>query len=138
MGLIGRLHPVLVHFPIALILAAAAAEIAALFTRAAWRTIAIANLRAGAAMGALTAIAGWALASTSLVEPSRLLSWHRWAGMAATAMAIGAALLSRRSHAAAGPSRLVYRAALFAAAAMIAVAGHLGGTLVWGEDFLRR
>ena len=139
MWIIGRLHPVLVHFPIALILAAAAAEIAAMCTRrAAWRTIAVANLRAGAAMGALTAIAGWGLASTSFVEPSRLLSWHRWAGVTGSTIAIVAALLSRRSRVGSGRTELAYRAALFAAAAIIAVAGHLGGTLVWGVDFLRR
>jgi len=41
MMLIGKLHPLLVHFPIALVLAAAAAEIAAMRTRrASWRAIA--------------------------------------------------------------------------------------------------
>ena len=29
-----------------------------------------------------------------------------------------------------------YRATLLGAAALIAIAGHLGGTLVWGADFL--
>lgn len=139
MLLIGRLHPVLVHFPIALVLAAAAAEIVAMRTRrGAWRTIAAANLRAGAAMGALTAIAGWGLAATPFVEPSRLLSWHRWMGVTGSAVAMGAALLSRSADAESSRSRFVYRTALFAAAAIVALAGHLGGTLVWGVDFLRR
>jgi hypothetical protein len=34
-------------------------------------------------------------------------------------------------------SRRVYPALLFAAAALIGVAGHLGGMLVWGADFFR-
>src|SRR5262249_48409543 len=130
MALVGRFHPLLVHFPIALILAAAAAEIVAIHTgRASWRAIAVANVRAGAAMAAFTAVAGWGLADA--VEPSSLLTWHRWIGLAGGTVAIGAALLS------AGPEgtarRLVaYRAALFSAAALVAAAGHLGGTLVWG------
>ena len=138
MSLIGTLHPLLVHFPIALVLAAAAAEIVAIHTgRGAWRAIAVANVRAGAAMGALTAIAGWGLAAAPSVEPSPLLAWHRWIGVAAAAGAIGAALLSLRSQADSRRALVAYRAALFGAAALVAVAGHLGGTLVWGAAFLR-
>ncbi len=139
MSLIGKLHPVLVHFPIALILAAAAAELIAIHTRrAAWRAIAVANVRAGAAMGAFTAIAGWGLASAPFVEPTRLLAWHRWTGIAGAAVAISAALLSPRSQVESPRSVLAYQAALFGGAAIVAIAGHLGGTLVWGADFLRQ
>jgi uncharacterized membrane protein len=138
MWLVGKLHPMLVHFPIGLILAAAGAELIAIHTgRPAWRTIAVANVRAGAAMGALTVVAGWALASAPFVEPSRLLTWHRWTGVAAAASAIAAALVSTWSRGPSGRSAFVYRTALFSAAAFAAIAGHLGGTLVWGADFLR-
>ena len=139
MALVGTLHPLLVHFPIGLILAAAAAELVAIHTgRADWRAIAAANVRAGAAMGALTAIAGWRLASAPFVEPSPLLAWHGWVGVAGAVGAIGAAVLSTGASDPAPRRRLVaYRAALFGAAALVAVAGHLGGTLVWGADFLR-
>jgi len=138
MWLIGKLHPMLVHFPIGLVLAAAGAEIIAIHTgRPAWRTIAVANVRVGAAMGAITAVAGWALASAPFVEPDRLLTWHRWTGLAAAVSAIGAALASRWSQAPSGRTALVYRTALFGAAALVAIAGHLGATLVWGADFLR-
>ena len=139
MALVGKLHPLLVHFPIGLILAAAAAELVAIHTgRADWRTIAAANVRAGAAMGALTAIAGWGLASSDLVEPSRLLAWHGWIGAAGAVGAIGAALLSIGAHDRTRGRCVAYRAALFGAAGLVALAGHLGGTLVWGADFLRR
>ena len=138
MALVGKLHPLLLHFPIGLILAAAAAELVALHTgRADWRAIAVANVRAGAAMGALTALAGWRLASSNLVEPSRLLAWHGWIGAASAVGAIAAAALSTSAHHQTRGRRVAYRAALFGAAALVAVAGHLGGTLVWGADFLR-
>ena len=127
MTFVGRLHPVLVHFPIALVLAAAAAELVAMRTRrAAWRVFSVMNLRAGAAMGAITALAGWRLAAAPFIEPTRLLTWHEWMGAAGAAVAIGAAMLSLRT------GGRGYRAALFAAAVIIAVAGHLGGTAVWG------
>ena len=46
----GRLHPLLVRFPIALILVAAVAELVAMATRMPeWRAVAVANVRAGAA-----------------------------------------------------------------------------------------
>ena len=138
MLLIGRLHPLLLHFPIGLVLAAAAAEVLAILTRRArWRAAAVANVRAGAAMAALTAIAGWGLTRAPFVEPSRLLEWHRWMGVAGAVAAMGAAMASVRLDVRSPRSVSVYRAALFAAAALIAVAGHLGGTLVWGVDFLR-
>jgi uncharacterized membrane protein len=136
MGLFGKLHPMLVHFPIGLILAAAAAEVVALRTgRADWRATAVANVRAGAVAGVLTAVAGWALASAPFVEPSRLLAWHRWTALAGTTVAIGAALASTRWRLGSRRSLLVYQATLFGAAALVAIAGHLGGTLVWGGDF---
>lgn len=135
MWLVGKIHPMLVHFPIGLVLAAAAAEVVAILTgRPAWRTIAVANVRAGAVMGAITVVAGWALTSAPFVEPTRLLTWHGWTGAAAATCAIGTALASRLPS---GRSLYVYRGALFGTAALVAVAGHLGGMLVWGTDFLR-
>src|SRR5262249_45435114 len=138
MWLIGRLHPMLVHFPIGMILAAAGAEIIAIRTgRAAWRAAAVVNARVGAAMGAVTTAAGWALASAPFVDPGPLLTWHRWAGLAGATAAMGAALASAWPPVESRRSVLVYRVALFGAAALVAVAGHLGGSLVWGADFLR-
>ena len=133
----GRLHPLLVHFPIGLILAAAVAELAATaFRRPDWRAIAVANLRAGAAMAALTAVAGWMLGSSSFVEPSVGLTWHRWIGAAATVSALAAAMLSICDPSRTRRRVVFYRAAVFGAAALVAVAGHLGAALVWGADFL--
>jgi len=136
MALVGRLHPLLVHFPIGLILAAAAAELVAIHTgRAGWRAIAVANLRAGAAMGALTAIAGWGLAGAPFVEPSGLLAWHEWIGAAAAAGSLTTALLSVGDLARTRRGLVLYRTALFGTAVLVAVAGHLGGALVWGGAY---
>jgi len=139
MSFIGKFHPLLVHFPIALVLAAAAAELVVLATpRQAWRTVAVVNIRAGAAMGVVTAITGWLFASSPLVDASASLEWHRWVGMAGAAGAIGAALLSSRLPASSPRSGSGYRVTLFVTALLVAITGHLGGTLVWGAGFLRR
>jgi uncharacterized membrane protein len=137
MALTGRLHPLLLHFPIALVLVAAAAELVATLTRReTWHVVAVVNVRAGAMFALATAIAGWLLASASVVDDVRVLEWHRWIGTAAVAATIGAALAS------AGIDRLstlrwVYRIALFWAAALVGITAHLGARLVWGADFLR-
>jgi uncharacterized membrane protein len=136
MALTGRFHPLLVHFPIALVLIAAVAELVFLTTRVPeWHMVAAANIRAGAAFAVASAGAGWILASSRIVEASPILEWHRWLGGAAAVAAVAAALataeMDRR------PKPWLYRIVLFWAAALVAVAGHFGALLVWGADFLR-
>src|SRR5258706_8304094 len=136
MALIGRLHPLLVHFPIALILIAAFAELVAVTTQfPEWHVVAVANVRAGATFAMVTVGAGWLLASSRIVEASRALEWHRWLGVLTAVAAIAAALTTGDIDDRPGRQRR-YRVALFLAAALVSVAGHLGAVLVWGADFL--
>ncbi len=136
--LTGRLHPLLVHFPIGLVLIAAAAELVATLTSSsAWRVVAIANVRAGATFAVVAAIAGWLLARGPGVEASATLEWHRWLGTMAAMAAVAAALATAGADAPSTVPRSIYRVALLGAAACVAVTGHLGGILVWGADFLR-
>jgi uncharacterized membrane protein len=138
MTLVGKFHPLLVHFPIALVLAAAAAELVVFTTaRLAWRTVAVANLRAGAAIAVVTTITGWLLAWSPVVDATPTLEWHRWIGMAGALGAVGAALMSFGLHVQSHRSVFTYRVTLFGAALLVAIAGHLGGSLVWGSQFLR-
>lgn len=142
MAFIARLHPALIHFPIALVLAAAAAEATAIAVGdKRWTGIAAANVRLGAVFAVIAAIAGWRLASVPGAETTALLEWHRWLGVVAAGMTLIAALATFAATAAAGTGHRLaswtYRTALFAAGALVAAAGHLGGVLVWGVDFLR-
>jgi uncharacterized membrane protein len=138
MALIGRLHPVLVHFPIALVLIAAVAEVIAMTTGLSdWRAVALANLRAGAVFGIGAAIAGWRLASSPGIEATSSLEWHRWLGSIAAVAVFGAALATAGARGSSPWAMWAYRITLFWAAALVAVTGHFGGLLVWGADFLR-
>ena len=137
MAFIGRLHPLLIHFPIALVIAAALAEAAAMVTAdERWRTVAVRNVRAGAIFALLAAIAGWRLALAPEMEVSHLLEWHRWLGTVAAAAALAAALAAGGVRVGSALGGRIYRVALFAAGTLVAVTGHFGGLLVWGANFL--
>jgi uncharacterized membrane protein len=138
MALLGRLHPLIVHFPIALVIVAAVCEVGSIATgRSQWRTVAVFNVRAGAGFAVAAATAGWRLASSPAVELTPLLEWHRWLGALAALSIAGAAAATWP----AGPRQprqlWTYWIALFCAASLVAGAGHSGGLLVWGADFLR-
>jgi uncharacterized membrane protein len=137
MALIGRLHPLLVHFPIVLVLVAVAGESVAIVTgNARWRALAIGNIRGGAVFAVLAAFAGWRFALDPLTDSNALLEWHRWLGV----MSAGAAIAAAMASGGVGRSPAVqwaYRLSLFGAGALVAVAGHFGGLLVWGARFLR-
>jgi uncharacterized membrane protein len=134
MELAGRLHPMLVHFPIALALVAAGAEALAIVTRRpGWHGLALANVRAGALFAAAAAAAGWVFARDAGAA-SDGLEVHRWLAIGSTASMVAAALLTARLTAS-PRSRRLYHIFLFVSAAGIGVTAHLGGMLVWGENF---
>jgi|SRR6185503_3352159 len=136
MAFVGRLHPLLIHFPIALVIAAGLAELTAIVTaNEDWRTVAVGNVRAGAVFAVLAALAGWLLALAPEMEVSPLLEWHRWLGITGAGSAIAAALATRDLRRRARQVR-VYRIALAASVFLVAITGHLGGLLVWGVNFL--
>ena len=138
MALIGRLHPLLIHFPIAFVIAAAVAEGASVLTADdGWRTVAVHNLRAGAVFAVLATIAGWRLALAPGMEASPLLEWHRWLGTIAAGATSAAALATAGAGSRSPLEVWMYRVVLFAAGTLVAVTGHLGGLLVWGANFLR-
>jgi uncharacterized membrane protein len=133
----GRLHPLLVHFPIALVIAAAAAEaVAAALNDIRWRAVAVVNVRAGAAFAVAAVVAGWRLAAEGM-DSTTLFEWHRWLGVVAAGVAIAAAAATAGVGCQPSGRIRIYQAALFGAAVLVAVTGHVGGLLVWGADFLR-
>jgi uncharacterized membrane protein/mono/diheme cytochrome c family protein len=129
----GRAHVALVHFPVALLLAAAG--LAFWPRRDASHAAASRWCLALGLLGALAATAS-GLVFAWLEPPGRGLAdalwWHRAVGLACTALALVAWLAARAD---AGPDGRVSRAALLLAALLAGVAGHLGGELVHGAGF---
>lgn len=132
---VGRLHPLLVHFPIALLLVGAAVRVYALASKRPEVSLAARVLVVVGAVSAVAAsVAGLALSSTDDWNGAALerLQLHRALGLLAATMAVAAAALERRLS-----DTLRFRAELiplFLCAVFVAAAGHVGGLLVFGED----
>ena len=130
---LGRLHPIIVHFPIAFFPAA-------LFTAIVgrWRPAFAAPVQflilAGAIIAPVAALLGWLNAGFEPATDDGLLQVHRWLG---TAIGIGALVLGlwawRRPDRLRGSAML---AALTVLTAAIIVQGWFGGAMVHGADHL--
>ncbi len=135
----GQFHPAFTHFPVALLLVAALAELVFwLRPRRTLHQFASFNLHLGAASALVAATMGWCLAATMGLEPElrRTLFWHRWLGTATAVWAVFTILLWWWYELRSTPGRRVYyRAALFGGALLVSVTGHLGGLLVYGLDY---
>ncbi len=134
--LIGRLHPTIVHFPIALLLCAAAAELG-FFLRPSmtWTPGMVRGCVWIGAFGALAAVAcGWILADQEGLAGGDTET-HRWLGVATAAVAV-AILWIHQWSAGRARGRGILLVALLAGAALVVIAGHTGGVLVHGEDYL--
>ena len=142
-NVIGRFHPLVVHFPIGLLLAAGAAEL--------WRVARgpragggggaapLALLFAGAASAVAATVLGLLLRRGEGAEGA-LVEWHLVAGLTVAAGALAALALAPDGTGAPprprGRRLVAYRGALFGACAAVAVAGHLGASLTHGEEYL--
>lgn len=129
---LGRLHPVAAHFPIALLLVAALAELALMVRPAYGLQTTIKFLVAGGAIGAvLSAGLGWFAAGWRLSDRSQTLELHRWNGSAIAVVSLFAWGFAARSS-----GRIGLRAMLVILAAGLLTQGYLGGEMVFGPNHL--
>jgi uncharacterized membrane protein len=134
-GFMGQFHPMVVHFPVALTMAAALAE--ALFLafhrptfEAAGRFLSV--LAAPAAMVAVT-LGGMAAASHEFpAEMLPTLGRHRALALTTTVLLISALVTSELGRRGRPRLLLAYRLLIFAAALTVGVTGYFGGDLVYG------
>ena len=93
---LGRLHPLLVHLPIGMIVALAALELATLVPRFK-RAAASAGfmLALAAPLAVVTAVCGWLLSLAGGYD-AQLLAWHKWLGTVTAAGCVIALFLFLR------------------------------------------
>lgn len=131
--LIGRLHPMAVHFPLALFPIAWIALILGRRRGDAEPLIRSLIIVAGAA-GAIAAALGWINGGFSLVDSDPLLLWHRWIGTVLGIAGAAVALWAWRRSSAAHSRAMIW--VLGAFTAVLLAQGWLGGALVHGADHL--
>ncbi|QDU65564.1 c-type cytochrome domain-containing protein [Engelhardtia mirabilis] len=145
LDLLAALHVAVVHFPVALILAAALFETGATIRglvrdeEARPSSTALACLILGALGAAASAASGWTLADRENFGSSmaEALLWHRWTGVTVAGLALLALLPGAMT--AVRPSlgaRRLYRTLLLLAAMAVSLAGHQGGAIVHGSDHI--
>ena len=124
------LHPATVHFPIALLLAAALAEFASIFRPSARLTNAASVMVWGGAAGAVfAALFGW-IHTGFWFAGDATMQWHRWTGTGLAVLAPVAAILSMRTN------RWPFRILLLATTLALVAQGYWGGELAHGPNQL--
>ena len=141
LGLIGRLHPSLVHFPIAWLLLVLLVDAGTFFfSRRTWEKAGLLLLSA-AAVSFVPAIATGLIRHSTHGETDQeslaLILLDRnlmLAAAAACVLAFGIRIWRRKQLA--GGIKALYLALIVTACALIALGGHLGGKVVFGPDYL--
>jgi uncharacterized membrane protein len=132
LALFGRTHVIVIHFPIALLLMAAFGEVWGRVRGrpAGWTP---ATLVCGAIGAAVSMALGWMLVIFDGYDSSLTLTLHQYLGTATAIFAVGTAALYWKF--AREKPRWWTTSLIVLTAAMVAVTGHLGGTLVHGNLF---
>ncbi len=130
---LGKFHPMAIHFPIAMILAAAFSELLLIRTRHELFFHATRFAIWVGAIGAFTsATLGWFFAGFRIFDTEWLMTTHRWLGTFASAFALVVLFLCERAYQ--SSDRRAFRLALFPLAVVVATTGFFGGTLIYGLD----
>jgi uncharacterized membrane protein len=136
LGWFGHWHPAVVHFPIALVVMAALAEVLQVLKRNESYAFAARFMLYGAAFASVVAAAvGFAAASGKSYEGQQAINFtfHRVIGVAVPVLlflTLGLCESSRRTKEA--WQYTAYQALLFITAIVVVIAAYLGGTLVFG------
>ncbi|HEV3022401.1 MAG TPA: hypothetical protein VGX76_08030, partial [Pirellulales bacterium] len=131
---LGKFHLLLIHFPIALVIAAGFAEVLSF-----WQQTPNPSVRFCLWLAALAAIPtagfGWLFAAAGNGAGSpQLLTAHRWLGTAAAVCLVITAIAAERD-ASRGRRGNFVRLLLTLCIFMTAIAAHFGGLLARGADF---
>lgn len=139
----GTFHPVVVHFPIALLMVAALLEgLAVVRARsvksAALSQTALTCLWLGTAGAIAAATLGWANVNADgggVRDDSSLIAVHRWAGVGLAGLAVLTCVASAMARQRLVPRRAIaYRGGVMASAAMVGLVGMYGGKITHGAD----
>ena len=134
---LGRLHPLIVHFPIGLLIVALILELFTLNKKNQELRAGINLLLIFGALGAVISVAFGLLLKTQDDYSGSLLTIHQWTGIATAILSTATVLLHARIIRQNNRSLLKsYRAVLIFTVLNVTIAGHYGAALTHGADFL--
>lgn len=136
---VARTHPLVVHFPIALLAVALVFDVLFRKKEGECGDAAYWTLLLGALGAVVATIAGWLHGALEPHGSSQrdLLEQHRWVAVASTVAALVAAFSGFVYRTNAKPAWLVpWRGGLVVSILLVSIGGHLGGSLVYGEGHL--
>jgi hypothetical protein len=134
---LGRFHLLLLHFPIALVVAAGVGELVSAWRGSRGPSPAVQFCLSLAAVVVVPTVAlGWlhAAAGNGVGSPG-LLAAHRWLGTTTGAWVIGTALWTAREARRGSGSRGVRVALVVVGVLLVAAVAHVGGLMAHGRDF---
>ena len=130
---LGRLHPLLVHLPIGILVLAFLLELVYFKRRSESNNRIIQLVLAIGGISALLSLAtGWFLAADGSYDDD-LIFQHRWMAVAMTAGTIVLYFLKRSASGWAGKTYFPF---FIVVLILLSITGHLGGSLTHGEDYL--
>lgn len=130
---LGRMHIMVIHFPIALFIGAFGVELFGLWRRSRdYQHVAQIMLVVGALGAIVAAGLGWFAGGFHLTDRNPILMTHRWLGTAIAAFGIALAYMAAGHRKAPERSRTVYWGLLGLMTLAISVQGFLGGTFMHG------
>ena len=133
---LGRLHPLLVHFPIGLLVVALFMELLTIGgKRKGLREGTHWIVYMGTVFAVFSAFFGWLL-QTQEDYNGELVDNHQYTGIATAILALFTTILLRFTIKGKLPNFIAYRTALTATVVLLTIAGHLGASLAHGEDYL--
>ncbi len=133
---LGRMHPMLLHFPIVLLLVSVIMEFFQFKikedSRDFYRDITSRIMFSGIVLAAITVIMGIFLSLEDSYEGGNVLNWHKWSGLSIVFFSTLIFIFK---------SRIWYKQGLAKAGAIIlslsiVLAGHFGSVLTHGENFV--
>jgi uncharacterized membrane protein/mono/diheme cytochrome c family protein len=134
--LLGRFHPLLVHFPIGLLVVAFFFELLSIGgKRKGLRQGTHWMLYLGTLFAILSALLGWLL-RTQEDYTGELVDNHQYTGIATAVFALVTTILLLQTLKGKLPNFWAYRISLTVTVILLSIAGHLGSSLTHGEDYL--
>lgn len=134
--LLGRFHPLLVHFPIGLLVVAFFFELLSIGgKRKGLRQGTHWMLYLGTLFAILSALLGWLL-RTQEDYTGELVDNHQYTGIATAVFALVTTILLLQTLKGKLPNFWAYRVSLTITVILLSIAGHLGSSLTHGEDYL--